>query len=68
MALYSPGKNANIVISRLIYNFLKISEWFSEKYVVPNADKCLFLTLGFKEPFLTVLQLKMLPRKRLLGQ
>ena len=51
MALYSPGKNANIVISRLIYNFLKISEWFSEKYMVPNANKSVFLTLGFNEPF-----------------
>ena len=51
MALFSPVKNANIDISRLIYNFLKISEWFSEKYMVPNANKSVFLTLGFNDPF-----------------
>ena len=49
--LYSSGKNANIVISKLRHDFAITSEWFYEKYMVLNANKCRFPTLGFYEPF-----------------
>ena len=28
-----------------------MSEWFYKNYIVPNADKYHFLTVGFNEPF-----------------
>ena len=49
--MYSSHKNANIVISRLRNDFAIISEWFYENYMILNADKWLFLTVGFNEPF-----------------
>ena len=49
--MYSSDKNANIVIGRLRHDFVIISEWFYENYIVLNADKCHFLTVGFNEPF-----------------
>ena len=41
----------NIVINTLRLNFAIISEWFYENYIVINADKCHFLTVGFNKPF-----------------
>ena len=49
--MYSSEKSANIVIDRLRHDFALISEWFYENYMVLNADKCHFLTVGFNEPF-----------------
>ena len=49
--MYSSDKNANIVISRLRHDFAIISEWVYENYMVLNADKCHYLTIGFNEPF-----------------
>ena len=49
--MYSSDKKANIVISRLSHDFAIISEWFYENYMVLNADKCHFLTIGSNEPF-----------------
>ena len=49
--LYSADKNVNIVISRLRRNVAIMSEWFYENYMVLNAAKCYFLTVGFYEPF-----------------
>ena len=37
--------------SRLRHDFVIISEWFCQKYMVLNANKCHFLTLGFNEAF-----------------
>ena len=59
-------------MNTLRLNFAIIAEWFYENYVVIKADKCHFLTVGFNELFhiflSTILKLKMLPRKRFLGQ
>ena len=49
--MYSLDKNADIIISRLSQDFVKISEWFYENYMVLNADKCHFITVGFNDPF-----------------
>ena len=50
--MYSSDKIADVVTSRLRHDFKIITEWFYEKYMVLNADKCHFLTVGFNEPFL----------------
>ena len=47
--MYSSGKNANIVISRLRHGFVIISEWFYENYKFLSKNKCHFLILGFNE-------------------
>ena len=69
---YSSDKNANIVTSGLRHDFIIVAGWFYENYMVLNADKCRFFTVGFSEAFpdfsfnayvSTILQLKMLPRK-----
>ena len=49
-SVYSADKNSNIVISRRRHYFAIISEWFYEKYMLLNPDKCHFLTLGFNKP------------------
>ena len=43
-------KNA-IVTEILRHNFSIILERFYQNFMVLNADKCHFLTLGFNEPF-----------------
>ena len=69
---YSSNKNANFVIKRLRHDVAIISEWFYENYMLLNADKSYFLTLGFHglfpDFFSMILQLKMLPRKKFLVQ
>ena len=56
--MYSSNKNANIVISRLRYDFEIIYKCFYEKCMVRNANKSHFQFFQ--------LQLKMLPRKTFL--
>ena len=67
----SSNKNTKIIISRLRNDFAIISEQFYENYVVLNTNKFHFPTACFNEPFQiflsTILQLRMLPRKRFSG-
>ena len=49
--MYYLEKPCDIVINRLRHDFAKILEWFYENYIVLNADKCRFVTVGFNEPF-----------------
>ena len=49
--MHYSGKNSKIIINKLRHDFVIISEWLCEKYMVLNASRCHFLTLGFNEPF-----------------
>ena len=48
---FSCIERYNIVIIRLRHDFAIISEWFYENYIVLNAGKYNFLTIGFNEQF-----------------
>ena len=69
--MYSSDKNANIVINKIRDGFATVSEWFYEKYMDLNPDKYHLLTLGLMNLlqifFSTILQSKMLPRKKSLA-
>ena len=46
-AVYSSGKNANIMINRLRHDFAIILKWFYENYMVLKADTCHFFNYRF---------------------
>ena len=48
-ALYTQGKDLNIVASKLHQDFSKISTWFYQTFIVLNPDKWNFLTLEFQD-------------------
>ena len=41
--LYASGKSLPIIIENLKADFLRISKWFHEIFVLPNSDKCHFM-------------------------
>ena len=43
--LYS-GESLSIIIGNLKADFLRISKWFHENFMVLNPDKCHFMVLG----------------------
>ena len=48
--LYACNKDENKIMQDLLQDFTNLSNWFYENYLVLNADKCHFMTLGFKSP------------------
>ena len=44
--LYATGESLSIIIENLKANFLRISTWFHEKFMVTNPDKYHFMVLG----------------------
>ena len=45
-ALYASGESLSIIIENLKADFLRISKWFHENFMVLNPFKCLFMVLG----------------------
>ena len=49
IVLYTSTKNINNVINSLNHDFAFLSNWFYEKFMVLNPDKCSFMLFGFKD-------------------
>ena len=47
-SFYSTGKDLEIVKSVLVKDFRAIKEWFYEKFMILNPDKCHYMCIGKK--------------------